>query len=138
MHKNFLLEIYLKHRRYFMLWAAAAGFPNAVIFYLKNYKPAELQMRDDLQMCLLFFALLSPIIYFFGVKGLQSKNNIGFMSFFYGSFMIKLFLSLGFVMIYLSQIKHVQWSFIAVFGLCYFLFSGIETACLMMANKKKG
>ena len=79
MRKNFLLEIYLKHRRYFMLWAAAFAFPNAVIFYLKNYKPAELQMRDDLQMCLLFFALLSPIIYFFGVKGLQSKNNIGFM-----------------------------------------------------------
>ncbi len=137
MHKNFLLEIYLKHRRYFMLWVAAAAFPNAVIFYLKNYKPTEMQMRGDLLVCLLFFALLSPIIYFFGVKGLQSKNNIGFMSFFYGSFMIKLFLSLGFVMIYLSQIKNVQWTFIAAFGLCYFLFSGIETACLMMGTKKK-
>ena len=125
------------HKKYFYLYISALIFSTIITIGLRKIKPAETQLQQDFLLCFIFFALLSPIIYFFGIKGLQSKNNIGVMSFFYGSFMIKLFLSLSFVMIYLSQIKHVQWSFIAVFGVCYFLFSGIETACLMMATKNK-
>jgi len=125
------------HKKYFTLYAIAIFVLIAIYVALLKFKAEDTQLHTDFLLCAIFFALLSPLLFLFGVKGLQSKNNIGFMSFFYGSFMIKLFLSLGFVMIYLSQIKHVQWSFIAVFGLCYFLFSGIETACLMVATKKK-
>ncbi len=125
------------HKKYFTLYAIAVVVLIAIYFSLLKFKATDMQLHTDFLLCAIFFAVLSPLLFLFGVKGLQSKNNIGFMSFFYGSFMIKLFLSLGFVMIYLSQIKNVQWSFIAVFGLCYFLFSGIETACLMMGTKKK-
>ena len=125
------------HKKYFSLYAIAVVVLIAIYFSLLKFKAEDTQLHIDFLICAIFFAVLSPLLFLFGVKGLQSKNNIGFMSFFYGSFMIKLFLSLGFVMVYLSQIKHVQWSFIAVFGLCYFLFSGIETTCLMMATKKK-
>ncbi len=125
------------HKKYFTLYTIAVVVLIAIYFSLLKFKAADVQLHTDFMLCSIFFAVLSPLLYFFGVKGLQSKNNIGFMSFFYGSFMIKLFLSLGFVMIYLSQIKNAQWTFIAAFGLCYFLFSGIETACLMVATKKK-
>ena len=124
------------HKKYFYLYTSALTIFTIILIALKKWKPAEIQLQQDFLCCYLFFALLSPVIYFFGMKGIKSKTNIGFMSFFYGSFMLKLFLSLAFVMIYLSLNKHIQWSFIATFGLGYFLFSGIETGCLMIASKK--
>ncbi len=125
------------HKKYFTLYVIAILILIAIYFSLLKFKAADTQMHTNFLLCALFFALLSPIIYFFSIKGLQSTSDIGFMRFFYGSFMIKFFLSLAFVMIYVSLIQHVKWSFIAIFGLCYFLFSGIETACLIMGVKKK-
>ena len=125
------------HKKYFTLYSIAVVALIALHLVLKFLKPNEVQWQIDLIVCGVFYALLSPPIYFFGRKGLESKNNRGFINFFYGSFMIKLFLSIGFVLSYLSFIKHVQWSFIVTFGCCYFLFSGIETACLMIQAKTK-
>ncbi|MFM2226319.1 MAG: hypothetical protein RJA07_2521 [Bacteroidota bacterium] len=123
------------HQLYFKLYAINIAIIGLIVGLLFFIKPNDIQLHNDFVACFMFYALLSPAIYFFSIRGVKSKKNTDFLTSFYGGFMIKLFLSLLFVMIYLSLNKKINIQFMAAFGLCYFAFSGIETFCLMNASK---
>jgi hypothetical protein len=124
------------HQPYLKWWAAITSFLFLLILIgMKFLKQHEMEV--EVSACFLFYGLLSPLVYFFGAKGLQSKTNAAFMTSFYGIFMLKLFLSIGFVMLFLYFSKHVKFSFIAAFGIMYFTYSAIETISFIKLSKKK-
>jgi hypothetical protein len=123
------------HKLYLQLYTASLILIGIIIALLTYLRPTYTFMQQDFWACFIFYGLLSPAIYFFSMLGIRSDKNTDFLKFFYGSFMLKLFLSLIFVMIYLSICEKIKIHFIAAFGLCYFVFSGIETFCLMNASK---
>jgi F0F1-type ATP synthase assembly protein I len=123
------------HQLYIKLYAISIAIIGIIVGLLYFVKPDNDQLHQDFLACFLFYALLSPAIYFFSIRGVKSKKSSDFLTSFYGGFMLKLFLSLIFVMIYLSLNKNINIQFMAAFGLCYFAFSCIETFCLMNASK---
>jgi F0F1-type ATP synthase assembly protein I len=123
------------HQLYKKLYAISIAIIGIIVGLTFFIKPNDAQLHQDFLACFLFYALLSPAVYAFSIRGTQSKKSTDFLTSFYGGFMLKLFLSLLFVMIYFSLNKNINIQFMAAFGLCYFAFSGIETLCLMKASK---
>lgn len=123
------------HQLYLKLYAASIIIIGLIVGLTFVIKPNESQLHQDFITCYLFYGLLSPALFFFSIQGLKSSRHADFLKFFYGGFMLKLFLSLIFVMVYLAFSTQIKIHFIAAFGICYFVFSGIETFCLMNASK---
>ncbi len=77
-----------------------------------------------------FFSLLTLLIYFFSVYGVRFSKTYS-VYILLGGILIRLFLSLFLVLIYLSHFKVNHLIFITNFFSLYFLFTIFEMYCLL-------
>ena len=85
---------------------------------------------------LTFFATLSFLLSTLSFFGIKSSNNTVFLGTFYSTFLLKLFLSAGFVVLMATWANVDILPFIISFALFYFAYTFFETVMLVQLNKK--
>ncbi len=83
----------------------------------------------------LFYAMLSPVLFFWASNGITSKNNYKFVSAITGSMTVKLLLSLLFVVAYAIFFKPAKPYFIIPFFVDYSCYTILEVVEMMKLTK---
>lgn len=90
----------------------------------------------DFISSLLYYLIITPLVFFFVHSGLKGGNNYKFFNYFYAAFGIKMFVSIAFALIYIISSGHRGLSFGLSFGGLYLAYTGIETFALVVASQK--
>lgn len=102
-----------------------------VIYAIKGYVAAF----TDFTSSLVFFAVLTPLVFLFVNSGLKGENNFKFFNYFYAAFGIKMVLAIFFALVYIVFTGHKGLSFGLSFGGLYVGYTGIETFALVLASQ---
>lgn len=103
-------------------------------------KYAHIQLPVISWFALLFFVLLNAALHAIMAPSLQSRSN-QFVSLFMATQGIRMFFSLGFLILYLLFVVNREISFVVYFLLLYLSFTGFEIYLLLSnlrADLKKG
>ena len=89
----------------------------------------------DFSSSLVFFIVVTPLVFFFVNSGLKGGNNFKFFNYFYAAFGVKMLLSVFFALVYIIYTGHKGLSFGLSFGGLYVAYTGIETFALVLASQ---
>lgn len=117
-------------RKYFVVTLMLIVFSIAVS-RLENMQPFE----NFTYSIFIFYAVLSPIMFWWASKGIISNNNYKFVTAITGSMTIKLLLSLVFIVTYAFLFKPGKPYFIISFFVEYSCYTILEVVEMMKLTK---
>jgi len=117
-------------RKYFVVTLMMIVF-SIVVSRLENMQPFE----NFTYSIFIFYAVLSPIMFWWASKGIISNNNYKFVTAITGSMTVKLLLSLVFVVTYAFLFKPGKPYFIIPFFVDYSCYTILEVVEMMKLTK---